>query len=243
MEHLSKPGDVDVIVWRVSLDVPNSTYAFCTRNIDTDERARADRFIYERDRRRFITAHAALRMVLGDTLGVGPLDIRFREGPRRRPLLATPETEPPLQFSLSHSDDGCLIGVARDTRIGVDIERRDPAVDCQRIADRFFTEHEATLVRNASEERRPKLFFGLWTRKEAYLKATGLGLHGSLTALQCNGADNGSLRIAGVEGSRAASCNWTLLDLDHDGFSACAIIAGRNQRSDIRTFAWDKIHP
>lgn len=238
MVHVSKPDDAEVAVWRVDLNVPDETFELVERYIDTDERARADRFIYERDRRRFITSHAALRMVLGHTLGVGPLDIRFREGPRRRPLLAAPDAQPPLRFNLSHSDDGCLIGVARDARIGVDIERRDPAVDCQRIADRFFAEHEAAMVRNASDEDRAKLFFGLWTRKEAYLKATGLGLHGSLTALQCAAADDGSLRIAAVDGFSPASCNWTLLDLDEGEFSACAIVEGRNQPHEIRYFVW-----
>ena len=227
-------GNAEVVVWRVDLSVPNDTYALCQRCIDENERARADRFVYERDRRRFTVSHAALRIVLGDTLGVRPLEVRFSEGPHGRPLLVSS----PLQFSLSHSHDRCLIGVAREGLIGVDIEEKRPEVDCQAIADRFFTQLEADMVRDAGEPSRAELFFALWARKEAYLKATGLGLHGSLTALQCAADADGNLRIAAVEGSADAGRDWTMLSLDEDMFAACAMIEGSTRGCQIREFVW-----
>lgn len=210
------------------------------QRVSEDERARADRFVYEAHKHRFVAAHAALRTVLGTELGVPPLAIEFGSGARGRPTLAAPRTDPVVHFSLSHSHEGCLIGLAAGRRIGVDIEKLRPQFDCQGIADRYFTSHEADMIRRARGSSQSKLFFGTWTRKEAYLKAKGVGLYGSLTALECDETDDGRLRVVTIDGAPANGEDWTVIDLDEEAFAACAVVEGSLQQPTIKTFTWKR---
>jgi 4'-phosphopantetheinyl transferase len=85
-----------------------------------------------------------------------------------------------LQFNLSHSHDLALIAVAHDQPVGVDVEfiRSDTAV--MQIADRFFAARESAALRALPEQQQRRAFFDTWTRKEAWLKARGVGLGGAL---------------------------------------------------------------
>jgi 4'-phosphopantetheinyl transferase len=141
--------------------------------LDDEERARAHRFSFERDRRRFVARRAFLRRVLAEYTGGAPARIRYRKSPTGKPQLADVDG---VAFSTSHADGLAIVAVATGGEVGVDIERIRAMPDALDIARRFFTEHEAAHLSAIAGPMRSAAFLRLWTRKEAYVKALGHGL-------------------------------------------------------------------
>lgn len=160
----------DVLVWRVDLD------AYAERAdralLDDGETARAQRLKFERDQRRFRSAHVALRQVLAHTLARAPAALAFTHGEFGKPRLA----DDAIEFNLSHSDGLALIAVGGRRALGVDVEcpRRHHDVDA--LARVCCTAPETQTLQALDADARQHAFLRLWTRKEAYLKALGLGL-------------------------------------------------------------------
>jgi 4'-phosphopantetheinyl transferase len=148
-------------VWRVPL---RDDFAWPAPT--AGESARASRFHREADRKRYLRSHAALRAILGK-LTAARLDFAVTD--RGKPYLPA---EPRLKFNLSHSGEMALVGASLEVEIGVDVEIVRPLSDYRELAERFFPPSEAASV--ASEPD----FFRRWTRIEAALKATGVGLYG-----------------------------------------------------------------
>jgi 4'-phosphopantetheinyl transferase len=147
--------------------------------LDEQESARAARFAFEADRRRFVAAHAVLGQILSRYTGRRPAELRFTYGPSGKPALdggGGPE------FNMSHSGDLALYAVARGRAVGIDVERVQPEVAQELTAARFFTPAETEALFSLPEGRRARAFFTVWTRKEACLKATGEGLSVPLSA-------------------------------------------------------------
>ncbi|NOY70293.1 MAG: 4'-phosphopantetheinyl transferase superfamily protein [Deltaproteobacteria bacterium] len=168
----------DVHVWEAGLDLPEPDIRRAEALLCEDEKKRADRLIYPEHRRRFIAAHAVLRLILGRYLGLDPEKIEITSDEHGKPCLASHVHCPPLCFNLSHSGSLAIIGVSAGRAIGVDIECVRPVSGMEGISRRFFAKPEARLVESAEEDVRTALFFRLWTMKEACLKACGLGLRG-----------------------------------------------------------------
>jgi 4'-phosphopantetheinyl transferase len=116
--------------------------------------------------------HGKLRELLSGYLGNSPPQVRLLAGPFGKPCLA----EGDLQFSLSHSHGIALFAVVRGREIGCDIEHRDARFACEQVASRFFSPIEARAFGSIPTARQTEAFFNCWTRKEAYVKARGLGL-------------------------------------------------------------------
>ncbi len=149
--------------------------------LDEAERARAVRFVRPRDRRRFIICRGALRQVLGQLVGGPPAAITLRFGPGGKPELAgpcPPGNVPSLRFNVTHSDDMALIAVSLDRELGVDLERLRTISEAARIVESYFTAAEQAQFAAFEESSRASAFLRGWTRKEAILKAKGVGLAG-----------------------------------------------------------------
>jgi 4'-phosphopantetheinyl transferase len=138
-----------------------------------DERQRLERFHFERDRQLFLAARALLRCSLSRASGVPPGDWRFQAGAHGRPEIAAPAS--PLRFNVSHTPGLAMVSVAVGRDVGVDVERVPGSVPFD-VVDRSFAPSERALVRSAPPEEQPDLFAEIWTLKEAYVKARGLGL-------------------------------------------------------------------
>jgi 4'-phosphopantetheinyl transferase len=160
-------------LWRVDLDaVAAPEAAACLSN---EEWGRAHRFVFARDRRRFIAAHAALRSTLSARTGIPGAFLDFTLGANGKPALVYP---PDVHFNLSHSQSVGLIAVGERDQIGVDVEvlRHMPDVDAMAAA--YFTPAEQRALEATPPEERDRAFLCCWTRKEACLKAMGTGLGG-----------------------------------------------------------------
>lgn len=168
-------ADGDVHVWKTSLTVSERDQSRCRELLSTDECGRADRFYFDRDRRRFIVARARMRMVLAAYVGGEPEMLTFSYGPHGKPALGGRHAGV-LSFNLSHSSETALIAVAKNGHLGVDVEAVRRIDDRDTLAERFFSSSEARQLREVPYAARDRAFFTCWTRKEAYIKAVGDGL-------------------------------------------------------------------
>jgi 4'-phosphopantetheinyl transferase len=167
------PGVVHV--WRVALaGAPADELAAAWASLSPDERARAERFQFERHRAQFVLARGALRDLLGRYLDTPPAALRFRYGPQGKPDLAWPAGE--LRFNLSHSHELALIALARGAELGVDVEQQAPMRDEAAVARQVFADEELAALAALPPDQRSAGFFNAWTRKEALIKARGEGL-------------------------------------------------------------------
>ena len=139
--------------------------------LEPDERARAARFSFARDRRRYVARHAVLRTLLAAQRGIAPEALRFGYNAQGKPSLADGPA-----FNMSHSHGLALIAIASDGDIGCDIEWRDPSFADEGIAEKFFSPGEIVALGTLPDALRTEAFFDCWTRKEAYIKARGLGM-------------------------------------------------------------------
>lgn len=198
-----------VHVWRARLDLTDPEIVRLASFLSSDEVARANRFRFARHRRRFIVARGILRQLLGNYLNIEPKYLQFNYGERGKPLLKLEHIHP-LQFNLSHSQEYALYGFAYHHLIGVDLEYLREMPDLLKIARRFFSNREYELLVEASEEVRSKLFFQLWTAKEAYLKAIGTGIADSLADVDLAIDEVLSPRLLAIEGDKLAAAKWSL---------------------------------
>jgi 4'-phosphopantetheinyl transferase len=171
--HRLRSGEI--CLWTASLLTDADGISACEALLSDDEMSRADRFHFERDRRRFVVARATLRRVLAACTGIPAAVLPITTGEFGKPAL-----DPgcgPIHFNLAHSEDRALIAVSRDSRIGVDLEAIDHESRLPELARSIAAPAElAQLAGLADEAARSRALLRLWTAKEAFLKAIGTGL-------------------------------------------------------------------
>jgi 4'-phosphopantetheinyl transferase len=165
--------DDEVHVWLVNLEAHDQ--AVFRPLLANDEIERAERFHFERDRRRFIVARGWLRKLLGSYLGTEGSALNFHYAEKGKPSLAETQYDS-LKFNLAHSHQFALFAFTRDREIGVDLEFMREEITDEDIARRFFSAAEVTALNALPADLRKVGFFNCWTRKEAYIKALGTGL-------------------------------------------------------------------
>jgi 4'-phosphopantetheinyl transferase len=173
-------GENDTHVWAASLLLtPDALDKFAV-TLAPDEHERAARFFSSRDQDRFVAARGLVRAMLGKYLGIEPADSKFAYGPNGKPTLAGALAGHELHFNVAHSEDLALFAFSRAGSVGVDLERLRPLDDAGELAARFFSRSESAVLLQYPEDEQIGAFFDLWTRKEAWLKATGEGITSSL---------------------------------------------------------------
>jgi len=229
-----------VHVWRVSLAGPAQQLRACWAVLPDDERARARRFAFARDRRRFIMAHGALRQVLARYLGVAPRAIDFAVSPRGKPSLRVPVGTAVLQFNLAHAGEVALIGLAAARAVGVDVEPVRALSDGLAVAEHALSVAERTSLAAApSAAATWAAFFWYWTRKEAILKATGDGLGVPLPQVDVAWPAQTQARLQPIEVLDLSGAPHRLGVLDlrpGPGYAAAVAVDGADWHSTL--FSW-----
>ena len=144
--------------------------------LPASERQRAEAFHFERDRVSYVVSHYALRQVLAGCLGLDGFGHAFEVGPHGKPSLPRAFAHSGVEFSLSHTHGLALIAVSRGGGVGVDVERVVDTVDVRGLAASVFAEPESRHLAGLDAAAARLGFFRLWVRKEAYVKARGIGL-------------------------------------------------------------------
>lgn len=226
-----------VQVFSVALEVSPARLKKLSSVLWPQERERADRFHFERDRRRFIACRGILRRILGSYLGISARDVEFAYRGHGKPTLGGTFAECGLDFNVSHSGDLALIAVGRGAAVGVDVEQVRALSDAGDLVARFFSQHENEAFQRLAPESRPQAFFNLWTRKEAWLKATGEGIAHRLSQVEVTFLPGESVRLLGIPEGLDELDRWTLLELaPAPGYAAALAI--REPVADALCWSW-----
>ena len=201
-------SDNEVHLWRASLSLPADVIQQFGQTLSADEWQRAQRFHFERDRRRFIAGRSILRKILSRYLAITPSQINFCYGPQGKPALSNDGDGLSLCFNLSHSGDMVLYAITRDRQIGVDIEQIRE-INAEQLAQRFFSLQEFAAIKSVSPPQKQAAFFQLWTCKEAVLKATGKGISG-LEQVEIRLGIEDPTQLIRLDGDSLSIDNWSI---------------------------------
>jgi 4'-phosphopantetheinyl transferase len=203
--------------------------------LNAAERIRARRFVREQDRHSFTAAHGGLRLLLAAMLGDPPQSFTFIANEYCKPRLAQPCG---IGFNMSHSGGIVLIGVARDLAIGVDVEALRPVPERPNIVRRYFHPGEAADFATLSEERTEGAFFRCWSRKEAVVKALGVGMSLDLDRYRVTCLPGAAPAVIALEGEAEPGGSWSLIDLD-PGPRHVGAVAARGKPLAVKCFSLD----
>lgn len=193
------PASAGVRAWAADLATLDAPLEALLNALSPEERDRAAAFRFEPDRRRFIRRRWARRAILAEALGVGFERLRLGHDPRGAPRLLGPTEFAGVHLSTSSAGDVALVAVSTAAPVGLDVAAIDPALGRDAAAAAvFMSAPELAWWRAADDGQRPARFFHLWTRKEAALKALGLGLQRDPRTL-------GILDSAPADGGRAGA--------------------------------------
>lgn len=198
----------EVHIWYANLDLSTTAVDKLEILLTDNEREKANRFRFEKHRRRFIIARGRLRQILTNYLPIPASEIIFDYSDRGKPSLSDGLNKNNLQFNLSHSDNLALYAFTRQKRIGIDVEYLCSRSEPLQIARRFFAPEEYKLIASVEENRQLEMFLHIWTIKEAYLKATGEGLSGSLDAAEVFFQGEKPQGLATIGGNAQKASEW-----------------------------------
>ncbi|MCI0744905.1 MAG: 4'-phosphopantetheinyl transferase superfamily protein [Verrucomicrobia subdivision 3 bacterium] len=196
-----------------------------TALLSDDERACASRFHFERDRQRYTVVRGILRKLLAQYLGHSGFSFAYNA--YGKPTLGGPSSR--LHFNVAHSCDLALFGFTREHEIGVDIEWMRPDFASADLAQRFFAPDEAMALAALPQPLRTQGFFNCWTRKEAWIKARGMGLSLPLHSFAVTLHPDKPAALIRVDGDPAAPQCWSIQALDtSEGYAAAMAIECTN---------------
>ncbi len=173
-------------VWMVPLDERKVLNAERLAWLDDAERDRAARFYATEHADRWRVAHVALRSVLSSATGLSPEALRFGRDANGKPTLLDVAG---IDFNLSHSGAMALVAVTTGAVVGVDVEDPRPVPEMQGVAESHFATEEQSALWTVPEPERLQTFYRIWTRKEAYVKATGVGIGPALARFAVTAGD------------------------------------------------------
>jgi 4'-phosphopantetheinyl transferase len=218
-----------VQVWAASLQATAEDLETFTGTLSPTEAERVKRFRFEPVRRRFIAARGLLRAILARCLQADPCALAFEYGALGKPRLAGAWAGSGVHFNLAHSADVALVAVTRTGEVGVDVEEVRVLKDADELVQRFFSAREQAAFRVLPEEQKPLAFFNLWTRKEAWLKATGEGIGRWLSAVEVSFLPGEPSRLLSLPAQAAAPGPWMLRELvPAEGYVGAVAVAAPN---------------
>jgi 4'-phosphopantetheinyl transferase len=227
----------EVHVWRTTLGMAASGFAELLSILSPDERERALRFHFEIDQRRSVIGRGYLRLLLGRILDLQAEGLRIENNEFGKPGLATSQS---LQFNVSHSGEWILIAIARRRAVGVDVERIRTDLELDSIAARFFSTNECQILDSLVGPARYEAFFACWTRKEAYVKATGLGLSVALDQFDVSLLPQEEPRLLATRNNPLDASRWSFRELDISRDYAAALAASGSNWG-LKCWDWDPL--
>lgn len=232
-----------VDIWRVHLDLPPDPAKRLESTLSSDEAEHAARFHFEKDRSRFILAHGCLRDILARYVRCDPLALKFSTNEYGKPMLVSDSN---LEFNLSHSGRYALVAVVLGRRVGIDVENIRRDIELENLARRFFSPGEVAELFSLPAEQRIPAFYNCWTRKEAYIKARGLGLSLPLDVFDVSLSPDEPVILRATRPDSAEADRWILhaLAVDREYAGALAverlsITAVRDSTLEFRYWGWN----
>jgi 4'-phosphopantetheinyl transferase len=208
---------IAVDVYSASLELDASRLDFLYETLSVEERERAARFRFAEDRRHYIACRGMLREILARSLDVFPSRVQFAYNRYGKPAVRGSD----VRFNVSHSAGWAMFAVARGREVGIDVERVEERFVREQIPERFFSPLEVETLRGLPVGQQTEAFFRCWTRKEAYIKARGLGLALALDSFDV------SLRADEPAALLRGAGNWSVKEVAAPcGFKAAVVCEG-----------------
>ena len=212
-----------VHLWQRPLNATGTEVSACYELLSIEEQERARRFRVERPRNEFVLTRGTLRSLLAQYLGGTPQGIRFRYAGHGKP---TVEGESGLFFNVSHTRRLALMAFVKQRAIGVDVENVGREVEAERLAERFFSEHERQALSRLEGDELQAAFFRCWTRKEAYIKAKGHGLSLPLHQFDVSISEDDRDALLATRPDPNEAARWMICDIPiGHGFAAAVAVA------------------
>jgi 4'-phosphopantetheinyl transferase len=230
----------EVHVWRAELDRPSTDIKQFVQILAPEEQQRAERFRFEKDRKKFVVARGLLRTILARYLSrygvTSPDQVVFSYSNKGKPAIANAYPAGELCFNVSHSHQMALYAIALNRQVGIDLEYIR-SIDAVALAQRFFLPSEAAMIQSLIGADQHQAFFKVWTQKEAYLKATGDGL-GRLASVEV--ALTEPMRLVSVDGNVQIAAQWFVQEIAVN--PGCAIdyaaaLVAKGTQPDIHYFS------
>ena len=234
LSNLTLPNN-EVHIWRANLNIPLPDVQSLQHTLSPDELVRTNRFHFERHRNHFIVARGTLRTLLGHYLNTSPAQLHFRYNAYGKPSLESPHT--PLHFNISHSHEIALFAFAQHRELGVDVEYMDKDIDYNELAQHTFSRYEAAIVTALSSDAKRQGFFNCWTRKEAYIKARGMGVSLDLTSFDVSLKPGDAAALLHNREDAMEVTRWRFEALHvGDGYAGAIAVEGHDWQ--LRTWQW-----
>lgn len=245
----------EVHVWRAALDQAPSQIDSYLRTLAADERARAERFHFPKDREHLIVARGALRAILGFYLNRAPECLSFSYSSHGKPALTLEPGDDPIRFNISHSQGVALYAITCGREVGIDLECMRSDLEVEQIAERFFSRQEIATLRALPAALRRYAFFLCWTRKEAYIKARGEGLSLPLDQFDVSLIPGEPAALLCTRPDSDEALRWSLQELTpgSPGYAAALAVEGEGwslalwecpcPRRDTAQTLKNKVHP
>ncbi len=226
-------------VWyRCTTSCGSSDLAAALAVLSPGERLRYERFVFEDDGRDYALAHGLLRQVLSLYDRRPASSWCFDSVDGRKPVVAGRD-RCPVSFNLSHTRGCVACAVAAGVPVGVDVERIDQATSTLEAAARYFSPCEVAHLGSLPDSIGPTRFVELWTLKEAYLKAIGMGLAHPLDTFGFDVAHPPALRFEPPPHTDATQWHFALFAVGPDRRAAVALRRTREARCEITTIDAD----
>lgn len=227
----------EVHVWRASLQVPQAVVESFRACLSGEELLKAGRFRFDRHRNAYIVARGLLRTLLARYLHTEPAQLRFRSNDYGKPELALSPSEHTLHFNISHSHELVLLAFACDRPLGVDVEYMRPDIEFALLAKRSFSPNENAALLALPQYAISQGFYNCWTRKEAYIKARGMGLSLDLSLFDVSLQPGEPARLLGSREDPREVTRWTF-EILHPGPDYAGALAVEGQGWQLSTWQW-----
>jgi len=203
----------EVHVWRADMNQDRATINTYLKLLSPDEKERAGKYYFQRDREYFVVARGVLRMILSRYIDLSPEQIAFSFNPYGKPALRQGVGDDLLRFNVAHSGTVALYAFTRGREIGIDIEYIQQNCWSLELAEHFFSPTEVSMLSALAPQSRTLAFFDCWTRKEAYIKARGEGLSHPLNRFTVSVTPGQPASLLTTDGEPREASRWTLMDL------------------------------
>ncbi len=231
-----KPDEIHM--WMASQNQRQAALDNFWKTLSGDERARAERFRFPKDRNQFIVSHGILRQLLGSYLQVAPAEVSYQYSAYGKPFLAEDFYSSHLRFNLSHSGETMLLGFTRGRELGVDIERIRQDFATLEIARAYFSPQENFILQALPKPLQPEAFFNCWTRKEAFIKAIGEGVSCPLDRFDVTLAPGEPAKLLATRLTDHPVSKWSMVNLEIGPDYKAAVVTERGEWH-LKCWKWD----
>lgn len=207
-------------LWQGDVTATEAEHPQYWRILDATEQHHANGFKNGKLRGRYVEIHARLRIVLGNAINAAPEQLRIHKAEYGKPYLID---YPDLAFNLSHTANKMVIATASNCDLGVDIEQCKPRQNLAALVDKCFAEEEKAYWEQLPEPQQTQAFYQFWTRKEAFVKATGRGI--ALGLKNCAINPENTAELLRIPSGYGQASEWLIQELDMGGLICGAVVS------------------